>query len=308
MNMSEYEFVRMNKPRHRKRLAMFDMDWTLVKPHGGRTFPKDADDWEWLRPNVPEILKQTYDKGSAIVIFTNQTKRWKQNMIVAALTALNIPCTAVIAFDKTYHKPDRRVFDAFLAGRDFDKKRSFFVGDALGRVADFSDSDKKFAEALGVKVRSPEDIFPFPEPAAAAALAPVASQEVVIMVGYPGSGKSSFAAKTFGTNDRYVIIEGDVMKTVPKMLAAGRKALQLGKSVVFDATNGTKNKREKYVTIANEFKASVRCIHVDTTMEEAVARNNARPVAKGVPKIAYYTYRKHFEQPTPDEGCTVISI
>ena len=57
------------------------------------------------------------------------------------------------------------------------------------------------------------------------------------MIGYPGSGKSSFAAKTFGTNDRYVIIEGDVMKTVPKMLAAGRKALQQGKSVVFDATN-----------------------------------------------------------------------
>ena len=34
-----------------------------------------------------------------------------------------------------------------------------FLGDALGRKTDFSDSDKVFAETIGIKYYSPEGIF-----------------------------------------------------------------------------------------------------------------------------------------------------
>jgi bifunctional polynucleotide phosphatase/kinase len=63
--------------RARKKIAAFDYDWTLVKPKTGNTFPKNIDDWVWLNSNVVNILKATYKKGFAILIFTNQTKEWK---------------------------------------------------------------------------------------------------------------------------------------------------------------------------------------------------------------------------------------
>lgn len=308
--MSGVEILKISKPRFRKKLAMFDMDWTLIKPKNNKTFPSDADDWQWLRPNVPTILKQFFEKGYAIIIFTNQSKQWKQAMIVSALSSLDIPCTAVIAFDKDYKKPDRRIFDMYIQEREWDKKKSFFVGDALGRAADFADSDKKFAEAVGVKVMSPEDVFPFEQiqTPASQSIKPISHQEVVIMIGYPGSGKSSIAQEAFGSTPNYSIIESDIFKTMPKILSVARKELLAGKSVVFDATNPTKERRAEYIALAKEHKLPVRCIHVNTSMEEAIARNNARPIAKGVPKIAYYTYRKRFQEPTADEGCKVIVI
>lgn len=292
---------------------MFDFDWTLVKPKSGGTFPKNEDDWVWLQPSVPEKLKEYYDQGFAILVFTNQSKPWKQLQIVKAMESLSIPCTIAIAFDKTEHKPNRVMFDAVVGEKKWDVKKSFFVGDALGRAADFADSDKKFAEAIGVQVMPPEKIFPFPQKQQSSVHDPTiqplqSGQEVVIMVGYPGSGKSSIANKTFHDHPAYEVLDGDVLKTPAKMMATGKKLLASGKSVVFDATNPSKERRATYIALAKEFGVPVRCIHAKTSMEEAVARNNAREIAKGVPMIAYYLYRKKFEEPTASEGCEVITI
>ena len=40
-----------------------------------------------------------------------------------------------------------------------DKDASFYVGDAAGRRGDHSDGDKKFAEMVGVKFCTPEEVF-----------------------------------------------------------------------------------------------------------------------------------------------------
>lgn len=303
--------IKLSKPRHRSKLAMFDFDWTLVKPKSGGTFPKDEDDWSWLQPMVPEKLKKYYEDGYAIIVFTNQSKSWKQAQIVKAMESLQIPCTIVIAFNKAEHKPNRIMFDSIVGDKKWDAKKSFFIGDALGRAADFADSDKKFAEALGVKVMPPEQIFPFAfkESENKTTINPLTSgQEVVIMVGYPGSGKSSLANAIFKGHQQYEVLDGDVSKTPAKMIATGKKLLATGKSVVFDATNPSTERRASYISLAKELNIPARCIHVKTSMEEAVARNNAREIAKGVPMIAYYLYRKKFEEPNPNEGCEVITV
>ena len=33
-------------------LAIFDVDWTIIKPKNGRTFPANRYDWQWLNENV----------------------------------------------------------------------------------------------------------------------------------------------------------------------------------------------------------------------------------------------------------------
>jgi bifunctional polynucleotide phosphatase/kinase len=151
--------IKIRKPRFRKRLAMFDFDCTLVKPASGGVFPKNADDWMWWHPSVPNVVKSYYVRGYQIIIFTNQSKLWKQDQIVAALLSLNIPCTIAIAFDKQTQKPSRDMFDIVIGDRNWDLQNSLFVGDALGRPKDHSDMDYMFARNIGVRVVPPEQIF-----------------------------------------------------------------------------------------------------------------------------------------------------
>lgn len=74
-----------------------------------------------------------------------------------------------------------------LFQKPIDKVKSFMCGDALGRPSEHSDCDLKFAEAIGIKILSPEELFPFEENPNAST-----SQEMIIMIGMPGSGKSHF--------------------------------------------------------------------------------------------------------------------
>lgn len=305
--------IKLLKPRYRKKIAMFDYDHTLVKPKDGKSFPSNVDDWVWNYPTVPEMMKQYYDKGYSIVVFTNQTKEWKVQQIEKVMTEASIPCFICIAMQKDEHKPSKVMFEEFIGTKKWDADHSFFVGDALGRPADWSDVDKKFAEAVGVmgdKILSPEAFFapktekPKPKPK----IVPSNAQEVVILVGYPASGKSTIAQTVFKASG-YEVVESDALKTVAKIRTALKSALTNGKSAVIDATNPTRERRKEYVDIARAVSANIniRCIHVATTMEEAVARNNLRSKEKGVPMIAYYTYRKRFEEPDKDaEGFDVV--
>ena len=64
----------------------------------------------------------------------------------------------------------------------------------------------------------------------------VPHQEVVLMVGIQGSGKSHFSEKTFGKAG-YVIVSNDKTGGKEKSLSLMKKSLSDGKSVVVDNTH-----------------------------------------------------------------------
>jgi len=64
------------------KLALFDLDWTLIKPKDHRKFPKDSSDWQFLFPNVISKLNKLYDDGYTVIILTNQSKDWKVDLII----------------------------------------------------------------------------------------------------------------------------------------------------------------------------------------------------------------------------------
>lgn len=123
---------KINKPTFRSRVALFDYDWTLVRPKDDRTFPKDVDDWQWLRPSVPAVIQDYYKKGFGIYIFTNQSKPWKQDQIMQALTTLDIPLTICIATDRHDYKPSLNLFNEAFMGKKIKLEDSFMCGDAVG--------------------------------------------------------------------------------------------------------------------------------------------------------------------------------
>ena len=114
----------INNATLKEKMASFDFDWTIVNPKEGKTFPSDVDDWEWLYPNIPEKIKEYYNNGYMIVIFTNQTKKWKHQQIKNVISLLEIPVFIVIATAKVTHKPNPVLFNVLIAPNNIDKDNS----------------------------------------------------------------------------------------------------------------------------------------------------------------------------------------
>ena len=297
---------KINDPQFRIKMLGLDYDHTIVQPKDGKTFPKDINDWEWLYDSVPSTIKSYYDNGYMIVIFTNQSKEWKLEQIKNIAKLLNIPLFISIGFEKKEYKPNKILYDA-LFDESIDKDNSLFIGDALGRKTDFSDSDKAFAEILGVSYIAPEYFFDKKEVTIKLPKIKKSKDlEVIIMMGFPGSGKTTITQIFEERN--YGIIHGDEYKTPSKMLKKAQEFIINKKSIVFDATNNNIKKRHEYIQYAQKNSYKIRCIHLTTSMEESYKRNKQRPEDKQVPKIAYNVYKKYYEEPTEDEGFELLNI
>jgi bifunctional polynucleotide phosphatase/kinase len=296
------DVVLQSPPTRRTKLAVFDFDWTLVKPLNGRKFPKDVNDWQYIRESVPAIIRK-YAKDHRIVILTDQSQAWKIDMIKNVIADLAVDVTAVIGV-KT-KKPSTELFLKVFP--KLHPERSFYVGDAAGDKGDWSDKDRVFAESLGMKFVRPEELFPLdPVKAPPAAAKAKKTQEVVIMVGYPASGKSTISKNL--ESEGYYRVEGDVHKSVPAMIKDAEK--HIDKSIVFDSTAGSKVKRAEFVKFAQKHDLPVRVFWMQTSIDVSIERNKQRALAGGpkIPIIGFYLYRKHFEEPTEDEGFKVVKI
>jgi bifunctional polynucleotide phosphatase/kinase len=287
-----------------------DYDWTLVNPKGGATFPTNIDDWEWYSSIVPEKLQKYYDDGYMLVVFTNQSKPWKCDQIRFAMSSLNIPLFIVVAKVKSEYKPNTILFDTLFTENEIDKSKSFFIGDALGRKNDFADSDKVFAQNIGIQYFPPEKIF-LSNNFLKYDVSTIHLQDthiLVIMMGFPGSGITTIANEI--CNDKqFVHIKGDDYKSnTPKMLKASLDHIKDKKSIVFDATNSSIKKRKLYVDFALKHSYSVECIHISTPLDVSYKRSLMRQEEKKVPKIAFSVYKKYYEAPTEEEGFTLHTI
>jgi bifunctional polynucleotide phosphatase/kinase len=292
--------IKIGKFRLRGKMAMFDYDWTLVKPLSNGTFSKSVDDWRWITEKVPEILEKYYDNGYCIVIISNQTRNteMKLQQIINVLSTLKIPSLISVGYEDIDKKPNRTMFDLIKKDKKIDMNKSFYVGDALGRQGDWSDSDKKFAENIDIKkIYSPDDLFSINDDKKLI-IKQFDKQEIIVLVGYPGSGKTTIA-NTFDSN-KYMVINGDIFKNSKKMIKEAEKYIKVNYSIIFDATNPSIEKRKEYIDFANSKTIPIRCINVETDITTSMFRNNKRD--KVIPKITYYVFRKNYVKPTIEEG------
>lgn len=337
-------------------VASFDMDHTLVAPKSGAKFPKDRNDWEWLFPEVPTMLKSLHSLGYKIVIFSNQGGISKGNQKESDITgkiadisaAINVPIQAFCATagDK-FRKPATTMWKTFVAsfngGVAVDLANSFYIGDAAGRSvgwaakkkADFGVGDRKFACNAGLPFQTPEEFFlkhagvpfmwrsanpseivtPFLSGTDAKAKAKLAAleavlatlgkkQELIMMVGMPASGKSTFAVKHLESRG-YVRANRDILGTPAKCKAAIEAAFKAGKSAVVDNTNPSASARAEYIAVAKKNGIPVRALCMETSDTLANHCNLYREKHHGVkhvPDIAYNMFRKNFALPTAAEG------
>ena len=240
---------------------------------------------------------------------------------------------------------------------------SFYVGDAAGRSGDFACTDRMMAANAGIKFYTPEEYFlevPInserwkypPRPvnntlekwtsndvrvfdslvemcqAGDGGDGDGSSRVVVMGVGYPGSGKSTWVKRITKVVPGMEVIGGDILrarKAKGEKIVANvttetgllRDSLLAGKHVFLDNTHGTKSVRKLYLDLIkkiasdDKIKIKVVCLWLTTSLETSFYFNQIRcQKSHGriglIPEVAYYTFRKRFDEPTPEEGFLAV--
>lgn len=262
-------------------------------------------------------------------------------------TSLDVPLLiyAATAHDQ-FRKPRQGMFSELIkdlqaTSRDeklgIDSVESFFVGDAAGRPAkttktqpgkDFSASDRKFALNARVKFFTPEEYFrsappeefvldgfdpkAFVQPEKTDHLFErLAPQEIVLFVGPPAAGKSTYF-HTFLEPLGYERINQDLLKTRNKCLECAKSLLAEGRSVCIDNTNANQETRAIWLDLGKDLGLPVRVIHFTANVKlcehnnvvRAFCRREGEEKRELLPAVAFTSFTARYQAPKLEEGFT----
>ncbi|KAM7399676.1 hypothetical protein PAMP_018924 [Pampus punctatissimus] len=261
------------------------------------------------------------------------------------LTTLQLPVQVFVAAGPgIYRKPVMGMWNYLCEkandGVSVNKTQSLYVGDAAGRPEnwapgkkkkDFSCSDRLFALNIGLQFHTPEEYFlgwksaPYTLPefdprkldSSARLYDPPSASltssktEVIVAVGFPASGKSTFF-HTHIIPKGYVYVNRDTLGSWQSCVTACERALKENRSVAVDNTNPDPESRKRYVDVAKAAGVSCRCFLFSASLEQAKHNNRFRENAPSDSKHAkvndmiFHSYKKHFVAPALSEGFSEI--
>ncbi|XP_006868280.1 PREDICTED: bifunctional polynucleotide phosphatase/kinase [Chrysochloris asiatica] len=263
--------------------------------------------------------------------------------IEAVMEKLGVPFQVLVATHAgLYRKPVTGMWDYLQEQANEDVPISIgdshYVGDAAGRPAnwapgrkkkDFSCADRLFALNLGLPFSTPEEFFlkwptasfelPAFDPRNVISSGPLClpesssllstDPEVVVTVGFPGAGKSTFV-KEHLVSAGYVHVNRDTLGSWQRCVTMCETSLKQKKRVVIDNTNPDVLSRARYIKCAQDAGVPCRCFLFPATLEQARHNNRFREMTGSqhapVTDVVMYGYRKQFEAPTQAEGFTQV--
>jgi predicted kinase len=140
---------------------------------------------------------------------------------------------------------------------------------------------------------------------------------VVVLVGLPGSGKSTYLErlgvsglssdairKQLADDETDQTIHVQVFETLRYLL---RQRLMLGRPATYiDATNLTPEERHPYVAIGRAYGCEMEAVFFDVPLAICLERNGRR--SREVPPDALRKMAEKLRPPTPEEGFMRISV
>ena len=299
----------------KKKLLSFDLDDTLISfaKSGKSKSPNKTKESSYIFTFDINKIKSKLDeyekKDYIFAIFSNQN----------GITQGHIKDGMLELFQKNFNN-----------NVELDISECIYVGDAAGRKKsktykknDFSNSDYKFALNAGFKFFTPEEFFLNEKcdyPPIENTLHDydknnndhikydVKPKEAIILIGSPGSGKSTFCENNL-TPKGYVRINQDTLKTREKVVKCLEENLKEGKKVVIDSTNPEKKGRGEYIKICKSHGYFIRAFNFSISKDLAMHLNNLRAINKKrkhfsgyVNAIPIHAFFKNYEEPTKIEG------
>ena len=121
---------------------------------------------------------------------------------------------------------------------------------------------------------------------------------MVILIGLPASGKSTFYNRMFSKT--HLRINLDMLKTRTREKALIDTCLLTKTPFVVDNTNVKVADRKGYILLAKEHGFLVHGYYIASSVERCLAMNDLRQ--EKVPRVAILAKKKHFEYPSINEG------
>lgn len=128
--------------------------------------------------------------------------------------------------------------------------------------------------------------------------------ELIMLIGLPGAGKSTFFRQRFAGTHGHVSKDDFRSHRRPseRQDELIRRALSAGRSIVVDNTNVTVEERALLITLARRFKARVVGYYFDSTTRECLARNRLREGKARVADVGIFALAKRLARPESNEG------
>jgi predicted kinase len=147
--------------------------------------------------------------------------------------------------------------------------------------------------------------------------APEFRPRIVVLVGLPGSGKSTYVEKIgapvlssdtireqLADDPTDQTIHGRVFRTLRHML---RHRLELGRPVTYiDATNLTPRERRAYIRMGELYGASVDAVFFDVPLAVCLERNHGR--TRVVPDDVVERMAAKLRPPAVEEGFSQVTV
>jgi predicted kinase len=127
-----------------------------------------------------------------------------------------------------------------------------------------------------------------------------ASRQVILFIGIPGCGKSTFFRERFF--DTHVRINLDMLRTRHREMTLIQACLSSGASFVVDNTNVTKAERERYIPPAHAAGFEIIAYYFQAQLAEALQRNRQRTGAALIPEKGVIARYNQLQLPEYSEG------
>jgi predicted kinase len=136
------------------------------------------------------------------------------------------------------------------------------------------------------------------------------TQELVVMVGVQGCGKSTWVAVHLAGT--HAVVSKDHWPNARHREARQRRVvaelLGEGRSVVVDNTNASAVERAPLVAAARTAGVPARAVWVDTPIALCLERNSARDGRTRVPEQGFFATLARLQPPTTQEGFARVDV